>query len=230
MRSSKVRASLERAVAPCAGILGILTIFWHRPDRGSDRLGPTSQRPQSGTDRGRRAANLGAAQVPSPNRSPVMNSLSTSSTGKGSTGDTDKDSTGSRSCTRCGCDIDIHIDSRGDVNIYNCSTPSGTGTSPPPPPPRPNCELCFPPYGACLPVVPGKAQAQPRIQADSAGRSSTRSERARGRHHAHGAPVSPWKSGCEPVRIGCLRNAEQNVAGHSVLYGHGLRYCATESG
>jgi hypothetical protein len=29
LRSSNVRASLEMAVAPCAGILGILTIFWH---------------------------------------------------------------------------------------------------------------------------------------------------------------------------------------------------------
>lgn len=29
MRRSKVRARLEMTVALCAGILGILTIFWH---------------------------------------------------------------------------------------------------------------------------------------------------------------------------------------------------------
>ena len=29
MRRSKVRVRLEMAVALCAGILGILTIFWH---------------------------------------------------------------------------------------------------------------------------------------------------------------------------------------------------------
>ena len=29
MRPSKVRVRLEMAVALCAGILGILTIFWH---------------------------------------------------------------------------------------------------------------------------------------------------------------------------------------------------------
>jgi hypothetical protein len=29
LRPSKVRAQLEAAVALCAGILGILTIFWH---------------------------------------------------------------------------------------------------------------------------------------------------------------------------------------------------------
>jgi hypothetical protein len=29
LRRSKVRAQLETAVALCAGILGILTIFWH---------------------------------------------------------------------------------------------------------------------------------------------------------------------------------------------------------
>ena len=29
LRSSKIRVRLEMAVALCAGILGILTIFWH---------------------------------------------------------------------------------------------------------------------------------------------------------------------------------------------------------
>jgi undecaprenyl pyrophosphate phosphatase UppP len=29
MRPSRLRARLEMAVASCAGILGILTIFWH---------------------------------------------------------------------------------------------------------------------------------------------------------------------------------------------------------
>jgi hypothetical protein len=44
-----------------------------------------------------------------------------------STGASDSTQTagGKRSDNRSGCcDIDIHIDSRGDVNIYNCSTPS----------------------------------------------------------------------------------------------------------
>ena len=27
----------------------------------------------------------------------------------------------------CGCRVDIHIDSKGDVNIYNCASP---GTAP----------------------------------------------------------------------------------------------------
>ncbi len=49
-----------------------------------------------------------------------------------------------------GCRIDIHIENQGDVNIYNCTAPSGTGKTPPP-----TCPPCFPPYGACLPVVPG---------------------------------------------------------------------------
>lgn len=29
MRPSKLRARLEMAIASCAGILGVLTIFWH---------------------------------------------------------------------------------------------------------------------------------------------------------------------------------------------------------
>lgn len=81
-----------------------------------------------------------------------MTTNSTFSTGKGSTSDSSKDSTASERVANCRgcCDIDIHIDCRGDVNIYNCSTPSATGTTPPP-----TCPPCLPPYGACLPVVPG---------------------------------------------------------------------------
>src|SRR5262245_40739466 len=46
-----------------------------------------------------------------------------------------------------GCDIDIHIDSRGDVNIYNCTAPQ----------PCPNSEPCPPPTDdhVCPPVAPG---------------------------------------------------------------------------
>jgi hypothetical protein len=62
-----------------------------------------------------------------------MNTPSTSLTGKGSISDSGKDPTGSRSCSRCGCNVDIHVDGRGDANIYNCSTPSGTGMSQPRP-------------------------------------------------------------------------------------------------
>jgi hypothetical protein len=73
------------------------------------------------------------------------------STGSGGNMDTKGSTQGKDGAARNGCcDIDIRIDSRGDVNIYNCSTPSGTGTSPPP-----TCPPCFPPYGACLPVIPG---------------------------------------------------------------------------
>jgi hypothetical protein len=81
-----------------------------------------------------------------------MNARSTFSTGKGSTRDGSKDSTGSErdaDCSRC-CNVDIPIDCHGDVNIYNCSTPSRIGTTPPL-----TCPACFPPEGACLPVVPG---------------------------------------------------------------------------
>ncbi len=48
-----------------------------------------------------------------------------------------------------GCDVDISIECRGDVNIYNCATPGR------PDPSCPACQPCFPPTGACLPVVPG---------------------------------------------------------------------------
>src|SRR5712692_4515010 len=79
-----------------------------------------------------------------------MNTISTFSTGKGSTSDSSKDSTAREHRANCsGCDIDIHIDSRGDVNIYNCSTPSGTSQPPP------TCPPCFPPSGACIPVAAG---------------------------------------------------------------------------
>lgn len=81
-----------------------------------------------------------------------MNTISTFSVGKGSAGDTSKDSTASERGAKgsSGCDIDIHIDCRGDVNIYNCSTPSGAGETPPSP-----CPPCFPPAGACIPVAAG---------------------------------------------------------------------------
>ena len=80
-----------------------------------------------------------------------MSTRSTFSTGTGGA----IDSKSSRACRHsdskdCCCDIDIQIDCSGDVNIYNCSTPSGTGTTP-----TPTCPLCFPPVGACLPAVPG---------------------------------------------------------------------------
>src|SRR5262245_39524990 len=52
----------------------------------------------------------------------------------------------------CDCDIDIRIDCKGDVNIYNCSTPAATGAGCDD---SKSCEPCFPPYNACLPTVPG---------------------------------------------------------------------------
>src|SRR5262245_57152643 len=80
-----------------------------------------------------------------------MKTKSPFSTAKGGSRDISKDSPTSErcACNSC-CDIDIHIDNHGEVNIYNCSAPSGTGTTPPS-----TCPPCFPPVGACLPVVPG---------------------------------------------------------------------------
>src|SRR5215510_14639266 len=81
-----------------------------------------------------------------------MNTESMFSTGKGSTSDCSKNSTASERGTHgtgC-CDIDIHIDSRGDVNIYNCAPSSGTSQPAPS-----NCPPCFPPSGACIPVAAG---------------------------------------------------------------------------
>jgi len=59
-----------------------------------------------------------------------------------------------------GCLIDICIESRGDVNIYNCTAPSATL-----PPPRP-CDEAFPPLppaeGACVPLALGAKPKQSR--------------------------------------------------------------------
>jgi hypothetical protein len=80
-----------------------------------------------------------------------MSTRSTFSTGTGGAIDNKSSHADRHSDSKdCCCDIDIHIDCRGDVNIYNCSTPSGTGATP-----TPTCPLCFPPVGACLPAVPG---------------------------------------------------------------------------
>lgn len=87
-----------------------------------------------------------------------MNSKNSLSTGAaGETGDKSK---GKRNGTHSdGCDIDISINCRGDVNIYNCAAPGGAGGATPPsecePCPSSKGESCFPPVGACLPAVPG---------------------------------------------------------------------------
>jgi hypothetical protein len=80
-----------------------------------------------------------------------MNTRSTLSSGSSGSSANKVDSGNERSThSKSCCDIDIRIDdARGDVNIYNCSMPIGPGTSPP------ACPPCFPPQGACLPVVPG---------------------------------------------------------------------------
>lgn len=59
-----------------------------------------------------------------------------------------KESVGRRDC----CNVDIRIDSARDVHIYNCScaAPGGGGPAAPP-----ESQPCYPPVGACLPVVPG---------------------------------------------------------------------------
>ena len=56
-----------------------------------------------------------------------------------------------------GCDIDIEIDCRGNVNIYNCATSPGGATVPQSP-----LAPCSPLYGACIPVVPGAKHKQAR--------------------------------------------------------------------
>ncbi len=88
-----------------------------------------------------------------------MDTISASSISKGSTSDTGKDSTASyrgANSKRC-CDIDIRIDCRGDVNIYNCATPSGTSQPP-------DCPPCPPTYGTCIPVVAGAKHKLSRDQ------------------------------------------------------------------
>ena len=57
------------------------------------------------------------------------------------------------------CRIDIRIDSRGDVNIYNCSEPCGCG-EPAPPPGEHHCPPTAP--GACVPASLGGKPKQSR--------------------------------------------------------------------
>jgi hypothetical protein len=56
----------------------------------------------------------------------------------------------------CCCDVDIHIDSRGDVNIYNCAPSSAAGPS--------DCPPCTPPRGTCIPVAAGAKHKLSREQ------------------------------------------------------------------
>jgi hypothetical protein len=56
----------------------------------------------------------------------------------------------------CCCDVDIHIDSRGDVNIYNCAPSSAVGPS--------DCPPCPPPRGTCIPVAAGAKHKLSREQ------------------------------------------------------------------
>lgn len=61
--------------------------------------------------------------------------------------------------TGADCRIDIRIDSRGDVNIYNCSTPCDHG-QPPPPADGHSCPPTAP--GACVPASLGGKPKQSR--------------------------------------------------------------------
>jgi hypothetical protein len=90
-----------------------------------------------------------------------MNTQSTFSTGKGNADDSRKDSTANTHGDNCngGCDIDIRIDCRGDVNIYNCAPSSGTSQ-----PPQPTCPPCSSPSGTCIPVVAGAKHKLSREQ------------------------------------------------------------------
>ena len=76
-----------------------------------------------------------------------MNTESTLSTGTGAGSDARKCSDPKKCECHDRCGGDIHIDARGDVNVYNCPMPCKTEPTPPP--------TCPPIYGACLPVVPG---------------------------------------------------------------------------
>jgi hypothetical protein len=58
--------------------------------------------------------------------------------------------------TNGGCSVDIHIDCCGDVNINNCCSPGGETQ------PQPSSPECFPPLGACMPIVPGAKHKQNR--------------------------------------------------------------------
>lgn len=58
------------------------------------------------------------------------------------------------------CDIQIHIDNRGDVNIYNCAAPGSGGD--PYPPPNDDCDCPPPSAGACVPVSLGAKPKQSR--------------------------------------------------------------------
>lgn len=86
-----------------------------------------------------------------------MSSLSVSSS---STGDAETSKRSARhdhdADSECCCNVDIHIDSRGDVNIYNCAPSSGK-------PPQ-ECPPCNPPYGTCIPVVAGAKHKLSREQ------------------------------------------------------------------
>jgi hypothetical protein len=75
---------------------------------------------------------------------------------------TQKKDTSDSKETSSGCRIDIRIESRGDVNIYNCSAPPAVQPCPPPPcndgkfPPLPS------PEGACVPLALGTKPKQSR--------------------------------------------------------------------
>jgi hypothetical protein len=51
----------------------------------------------------------------------------------------------------CGCEIDLHIDNRGDVNIYNCAPSSAVSDAVS----EGECRACPPPQGTCIPAVAG---------------------------------------------------------------------------
>lgn len=59
------------------------------------------------------------------------------------------------------CSVDIHIENKGDVNIYNCTRSPGSGAEPPPPP---KDEHVCPPVapGACVPASLGAKPKQSR--------------------------------------------------------------------
>lgn len=58
------------------------------------------------------------------------------------------------------CRIDIHIESQGDVNIYNCTPPGSSSEPCPPPKDDHDCPPVAP--GACVPVSLGSKPKQSR--------------------------------------------------------------------
>ncbi len=89
-----------------------------------------------------------------------MDTTSALSAGQDSARDSSRNPKESADC-KGGCDIDIHIHSRGDVNIYNCTAPAPK-EQPSPTPPGDDCPPPPTAEGACVPLGLGAKPKQSR--------------------------------------------------------------------